>query len=158
MCAEKIMLHFKGFILGYYILHRMPFSLQVKEKVKAEKTKLYRLNTPAPSKLQTAKNMPETGGATFQSSNAIMWSMWQYLIFLFSKLLSTFRHLRYLGILAEHLYAITPRTSIPKPACKACQACRSMQCSQSPGDKGVYQHPAQESTGVYKCLAKTKEK
>mgnify|MGYP001852825180 CR=1 len=37
MCAGKIMLHFKGFIIGYYILHRMSFSLLVKEKVKEEK-------------------------------------------------------------------------------------------------------------------------
>jgi len=37
MCAEKIMLHFKGFIIGYYVLHRMSFSLLVKEKVKEEK-------------------------------------------------------------------------------------------------------------------------
>lgn len=37
MCAEKIMLYFKGFIIGYYILHRMSFSLRAKEKVKEEK-------------------------------------------------------------------------------------------------------------------------
>lgn len=73
--------------------------------------------------------MPEIGGAAFQSSTAIMSLTRHYLIFLFSKLFSTFKHL------SKEIHEPSGRAFIPYSpekqhpllTCGARQTHRSMQ-------------------------------
>lgn len=75
--------------------------------------------------------MPEIGGATFQSSTAIMPLTWHYLIFLFSKLFSTFKHLskEIHEPSGRAFIPYNPKKQHPLLGCGAWQTHWSVQCN-----------------------------